>query len=65
MPLRLVVLVHNTRSNDSQSDETQFIHKLHLFLHAINTLTGECSLYRIEKLKGFTEQFKPGLISLI
>ena len=31
---RRVGLVHDTRSNDSQSDDARFMHKLYLSLHA-------------------------------
>ena len=57
-----VVLVHDTRSNDSLSNDARFMHKLYLSLHAINKLTGEYSLHHIEKLKDFTEYYKSGLI---
>ena len=40
-----VVLVHDTRSNDSRSNDARFVHKLYLSLHAINTLAGEDTAY--------------------
>ena len=46
-----VELVHNTRSNNSRSNDARFMQKLCLSLHARNRLLGEYSLHRIEKLK--------------
>ena len=36
-----VVLIHNTQSNNSPSNDAQFMHKLHLALHVMNRLTGD------------------------
>ena len=46
-----VVLVHDTRSNNSQSNDAQFMHKLYLSLRAINRLTRGHSQHNNEKLK--------------
>ena len=46
-----ISLVHDMQSNDSQSYDTRFIHKLYLLLYAINRLAGG---YRIKNLKDFT-----------
>ena len=52
--LKRVVLVHNVQSNDSQSNNAQFMHKLCLPLHATNRLMGTNNLHHIEKLNNIT-----------
>ena len=53
--VRTVVLVHDTRSNDSRCNDARFMHESYLSLHAINRPIGEYSLHHIEKLKNLTE----------
>ena len=50
LTILLVVLVHDTRSNDER-----FMHKLYLSLHVIKKLGWVYSLHHAEKLKVFTE----------
>ena len=70
-----VVLVYDTRSNNSLYNNARFMQKLYsflcmqeLYINYISFFTcckqtdGRYSLHRIEKLKDFTEQFKSGLI---
>ena len=49
-----VVLVHNTQSNNSQSNVARFMHKLCLSLHAHEQIGGDTS-HHIKRLKDFTE----------
>ena len=49
-----VVLFHNTRFNDSRSNNALFMHKLYLFLDAINRMMGGHKLHCHEKLKDLT-----------